>query len=541
MRGLASTIRRGIRKKPRAWRARMRLRPVAITTGGERLAWRGETRRGRGTGFGAIATLFARFAPLSRFAGLASALPCTRHVPLNHRSSITRRAAIAIAALLLLAGNARAQTTAIVTPPPNVLLPNANGVPPGQTANLEGGAYVARADDSSSNWYNPAGLARASTSSVSATGGAYQGTTVKMSAFPDAGGSFTHLPAVVGAVFKPQKGASAWTYGFSVIQSNTWDNAIATQLVTSQAPAQERFGYTAASQFSRIQGSLAAAHDSSGWRYGFALAAEFTSLEKDQTASDSLQTPTGLGSFVGSSHFTGDATHLRLSAGVQRDLTKEWKLGATVRLPGVSIYSAGVATIDGVAAARSQNGSVSLFAPDARFQYKVPLQAAVGLAYVRPRFEAEIAVRASASQSSYSLFSSDASFTTVTDDGRGGPPVTQVRPWPGLTSYPRGFADAAVGGHFVLTDNAVWKLHFGYATNRAPITDQDQVFNAVNLHAITVGLGGQLKHFQASLGLRYEFGTSADTVIHELPNGQPVTTNFSVRNIGAIYSFAYLF
>jgi hypothetical protein len=448
---------------------------------------------------------------------------------------------IAIAMLLFVPAGARAQATSIVTPPPNVLLPNANGVPPGQTANLEGGAYVARADDSSSNWYNPSGLARASTSSVSATGGAYQGTTVKMSAFPDEGGSFTHLPAVVGAVFKPRKGASAWTYGFSVIQSNTWDNAIATQLVTSLTPGQERFGYTAASQFSRIQGSLAAAHDSSGWRYGFALGAEFTSLEKDQTASDILQIQTGLSSFVGSSHFSGEVAHLRLTAGVQRDISKEWKLGATVRTPGVAIYSAGVATIDGVAAARSQNASVYLFAPEAQFQYKVPLQAAVGLAYVRPRFEAEISVRASASHSSYSLLSSDASVTTVADDGRGGPPVTQVRPWAGLTSYPRGFADAAFGGHFVLTENGIWKLHFGYATNRAPVTDQDQVFNAVNLHAITVGVGGQLKHFQASLGLRYEFGSSSDTVIHELPNGQPVTTNFSVRNIGAIYSVAYLF
>ena len=448
-------------------------------------------------------------------------------------------ATCALAALLMIPARASAQT-GLVTPPPNVLLPNANGVPPGQTANLEGGAYVARADDSSSNWYNPAGLARASTSSVSATGGAYQGTTVTMSAFPDQGGSFTHLPAVVGAVFKPRRDASAWTFGFSVIQFNFWDSSIATQLVT-ETPSRERFGYTAASQFSRIEGSLGAAHDSSGWRYGFALAAEFTSLEKDQTASDILQTQTGASSLVASSHAAGEAGHLRLTAGVQRDVSKEWKLGAAVRLPGVSVYSSGTATIDGVAAAGSPNATVFLFAPEARFQYKVPLQWSVGLAYVRPRFEAELSVHGSASQSSYSLFSSDAQLTSVTDDGHGGPPVTQTRPWAGLTSYPRGFVDVAAGGHVVLTENGVWKLHVGYATNRAPITDQDQVFNAVNLQAITVGIGGQVKHFQASLGLRYESGTSSNTAVHVLSNGQTITTSFSVRNIGGIYSVAYLF
>ena len=64
--------------------------------------------------------------------------------------------AVACGVLLLLPTGAAAQTADIVTPPPNVILPNSNGVPPGQTASLEGGAYVARADDSSSNWYNPA-------------------------------------------------------------------------------------------------------------------------------------------------------------------------------------------------------------------------------------------------------------------------------------------------------------------------------------------------------------------------------------------------
>ena len=73
------------------------------------------------------------------------------------------------------------------------------------------------------------------------------------------------------------------------------------------------------------------------------------------------------------------------------------------------------------------------------------------------------------------------------------------------------------------------------------MTDQDQVFNAVALHALTAGIGGEVKHFQASLGFRYEFGTSSDVVVKELSTGQPVTTNFSVRNVGLIYSFAYLF
>ena len=435
--------------------------------------------------------------------------------------------------------SARAQSSQVVTPPPNVLLTNANGIPPGPVASLEGGAYVARADDSSSTWYNPAGLARSSTSSVSATGGAFQGTTVKMSAFPDQGGSFQHLPAVVGALFKPA--SSDWTYGFSVIQLNSWQNAIATQLVATRASGQERFGYTAASEFSRIQASFGAAHDSLTWRYGVALAVEFTSLEKDQTASDILTGASNVSSLVGSTHFSGEVAHLRLTAGTQRDLPKNWKLGAAIRSPGLAFYTSGSATADGTIASASPNVSVYLFAPEAAFHYKVPLQAVVGLAYVHSRFDAELTVQGTAGQSSYDLFASGAPIVSVTDDGHGGPPSTQTRAWPGLVSVPRGIVDAAFGGHLTLTESGIWKLHFGYAANRAPVTDQDQAFNAVTLHALTAGVGGQVKHFQASLGLRWEFGTSADVVVHELTTGQPVTTNFSVRNIGLIYSAAYLF
>jgi hypothetical protein len=451
------------------------------------------------------------------------------------------RAALATAVLCLVAASVEGQGAGLVTVPPNVILPNANGVPPGQTASLEGGAYVARADDSSSNWYNPAGLARASTSSVSATGGAYQLTTVTMSQLPDSGGSFQHLPTVVGALFKPEKGRSAWTFGFAVIQFNSWNDSVATQLLIPRPVSPERFGYTGTSQFSRLQAGVAAAHDSSSWRYGFALATEFTSYEKDQTASDIFQTGTGALSFLGSSHFSGSATHLRLTAGIQRDLSKAWKLGASVRLPGIEIYTSGVATIDGVRSATSPNVSGYLFAPDAQFTYKVPTQGAVGIAYVGERFEAELTVRASTGQSAYAMFSSDAAVTVVTDDGHGGPPLNQTSAWAGLTSDPRGYVDASLGGHATLTTNGVWRLHFGLASNRAPVTDQDQAFTAVNLYAATLGVGGRLKHLQASLGLRYEFGKSSDIFVHELATGQTITTNFSVRNVGIIYSLAYLF
>jgi hypothetical protein len=49
----------------------------------------------------------------------------------------------------------------VALPPANVLLPNCGAVPLGEIGGLEVGAFLARANDSSSTYYNPAGLTRA--------------------------------------------------------------------------------------------------------------------------------------------------------------------------------------------------------------------------------------------------------------------------------------------------------------------------------------------------------------------------------------------
>src|SRR5688500_18269434 len=74
----------------------------------------------------------------------------------------------------------RVPAAAQAAPPPatvpavSVVLPNYSTVPIGEVASLEGGAFVARADDASAGFYNTAGLARAERTSVSGSAGAFQ-------------------------------------------------------------------------------------------------------------------------------------------------------------------------------------------------------------------------------------------------------------------------------------------------------------------------------------------------------------------------------
>ncbi len=86
--------------------------------------------------------------------------------------------------------------------PPNVILPNNNSLPIGEVGGLEGNAYTARASDPTSRWFNPAGIAGANVSTVSASTGTFRILTVSPQKLEGNGGSIDQLPAAVGFVLK---------------------------------------------------------------------------------------------------------------------------------------------------------------------------------------------------------------------------------------------------------------------------------------------------------------------------------------------------
>src|SRR5215471_19828677 len=93
---------------------------------------------------------------------------------------------------------ALAQVDQVVTPPQNLVLSNYNSVPVGPYGGLEGSAYVARIDDPSASWFNPAGLAHQTAAQISGSAGVYQWTLIAPAALPDPGGSIQQLPNFVG-------------------------------------------------------------------------------------------------------------------------------------------------------------------------------------------------------------------------------------------------------------------------------------------------------------------------------------------------------
>jgi hypothetical protein len=101
--------------------------------------------------------------------------------------------------------------------------------------------------------------------------------------------------------------------------------------------------------------------------------------------------------------------------------------------------------------------------------------------------------------------------------------------------------NVAVGGHVRLTDDGVWRLHFGAGTDRSGVGPEDEIFTKVNLGTVTVGVSGTKDRLQFTAGFNYRSGKADDVVIGQLDSGTLVRSGIDVRTMGIIYAVSYRF
>jgi hypothetical protein len=444
-----------------------------------------------------------------------------------------------LVALLCAAGPASAQTDAVVTAPPNLVLSNYNSVPVGPFGGLEGSAYVARVGDPSAAWFNPAGLARKESPQISGSAGVYQLTSVTPEQLPSTGGSFRQLPAFVGFTFNPSRSVTA---GAALITTNSWNQETNAELITTIQDGKERFAYSADSDYERLVLALALGYhgDQSPWRFGGGLAISEMNLRLVQTASDRVATSTGLQSLLVAARSSATVFQVRSQMGVQYDAT-HWQFGAAVRTPGATVHRSGEVTFDGLLDAGTSSTGASVFDPNATSEYHLPWEFQGGAAFVSGRAEAEVDVQTYSSIKPYSLVSTSNPTLVYTDAGNGQPPGVSSRPFGGLTTASGSVVDVSGGGALRLISGRNLRLHAGVASNRSPVAAEDEIFTKVDLVTWTVGLSGSLGKFQFAAGFNHQSGRADNVMLRNLINGRAVTANIDMSMSGFIYAVAYQF
>ena len=456
------------------------------------------------------------------------------------------RTTAVLLALVPLAAATRAaaqpSAPAATVPPVNLILPNYNSVPVGEVAALEGGAFLARADDASAGFYNPAGLVRAEQSSISGSSGTYQLGSVSPDRLTNVEGSFQQIPAMFAVLVTDLRGRPNWAGGFTVTRSAAWNQAVDAEALTSLGGRTNRLRFSTDASYDTWLASVGLGYARTDrLRFGAALDGQYTSMSRRQSVTDQLFTGTTLSAVAAGSLGSVSTSHLRATLGTQFSAGRGIHVGAMLRTQGLGITSSGKASFESLVSSDSSIATSAFFDPSASARYKLPFEFKAGAAWIGARAQAEIDVLTYAGTGEYLGIESGEPVSIVVDSGPASAPVLTQIGYQGPVVDSRTVVNVALGGSYQLREGRTWMLHGGYTTDRSPVGDDDTTFTRVNLQHLTVGLSGRTKLFLGSFGFRYSTGRSAPVVLGTAADGAPIQTRFKVKSFGFVYSLALLF
>jgi hypothetical protein len=430
----------------------------------------------------------------------------------------------------------RAQDEPITARPPNIIVPNYNGVPTGPLGGIEGSAYVARATDSSAPWLNPAGLPKAGTQ-ISGSAGTYKLTTVSPTFLPSSGGSTTQIPNIAGVTAKFKQ----FTVGFTLATTVAWSQGVDTDdIFTNPEGNPERFAFTADSALNQRAIAAAIGYDTGKkWQVGGGLAVMQTGLRSNQLISDRIKDSQNIHTLLISSRAGGSVDQIRAIIGVQAEPTSTIQIGAVIRTPGIAYNKGGSVTLDSTLDGAALSVGASIFDSAAQFNYKLPFETAVGIAWITKRAEIEFDVQGYSSVAPHALLSSDEPVLIYTDPDNGHPTVEQ-RPFSPLITASRAVANFSLGGHVQVMESRPITLHAGIATDHSQVAPEDEVFDEVNFFVWAVGVSGSVGKLTFALGANYRKGSSDNIVLRNLLT-EPIPTSIEIKTIGLTYSINYKF
>jgi hypothetical protein len=434
---------------------------------------------------------------------------------------------------------AQAQDAPITSPPPNIIVPNYNGVPTGPLGGLEGSAYVARAGDTSAPWFNPAGLSQAGTQ-LSGSVGNIQYTTITPQRLPDEGGSTQHLPNLVGATVK-YKGITA---GFALITTASWGAGLDSVYTLTNADGNhQRFAYSADSALSQSVTAGAIGYDlGPRWRVGAGVALTATSIRSNQIISDRIDAPDANRTLLFASRAGGSIDSIRGIFGVQFHPASPLRVGLVARTGGASYGRSGRFSLDSTLSGGGPTIGASIDDSSASFDYKLPFELSGGVAVVSKRAELEFDVLGYSSIAEYPLLSSTEPMTIYKDPGNGTRGTNTDRPFTPLMAAFHSVTNYTTGGHVLILQSPLpLTVHAGLGTDHSPVPTEDAaVFGQVDFRVVTIGLSGSIKKFSFALGANTRKGTIENLVLQNLITG-PVQASLQVRTFGITYSLNYKF
>jgi hypothetical protein len=435
--------------------------------------------------------------------------------------------------LLLGALTARGQ---VVNVPPSLLLPNYDRVYPGLIEALEAGAFIARGRNAPAVAYNPAGIAVTDRSVLNASAQGYQLTALGGTGFEQASpvSSFESIPSFLGLVLGSD--VLDWKsvrLGFAVVTPVHWDQSAIASAIPQEG---QRASYTVHSSFTTVVPTFAVGWAvSSSVRLGASLEFPYTSISNEGELSGELTTSTASQGSIQNVALGGSALDMVAVVGAQWTALDWLQLGLLFRSPGLKLLSAGAVDYESLTATDGGSHHVFFDDPNARFEYRSPMEISLGAAVTIGSFEIEADLRFHDGTHTYDILSSDQAGRIV--DTRSGAPVISTFAFSGVPYRARPVLNGSLGGHVTITPAIA--LSAGVYLDQSPVDVLGQGFRHVDLIGVRTGVAFQVGKLGASVGVGWEHGKGvADLAPDTVPSQHEELT---LNTFTLLFSVSYNF
>ncbi len=430
------------------------------------------------------------------------------------------------------------------TLPPSALVPNYNRVPIGQREGLEAGAFVARTDDAAAPWYNPAGLVLSEKSGLNASANALELNTVELEGLGLAqrGSRFSSIGTYFGGVLgAPIIKNNRWRLGFSYTTPVSWrPSTIDGAFEVPSGAGTESFSYNSAGSMVISIPSLAVGYRvSDKLRVGASLGLAFISISQNQAIADVLTDPASSQTLARSFVTDGNTNQLLFTGGLQWDVSQSITVGGTFTTPGTRMGGSSKINYSLVQFSGAGSRQISFRDAEAKFDYKTPFKAVVGVGLDVGRAQLEADVRYYGGLDAYEMFSSEEAASLLTTDADGVPTQSTLTFAP-VSEAARSVVNVALSGNYPLSQ--AWRIHLGFFSDNSPVENQaTSTFRAVDLYGATGGVSFKLQHLSGSIGLMWSGGTTDEREVGPSLGGVSATTRIRVQTLNLLYALSYSF
>jgi hypothetical protein len=431
--------------------------------------------------------------------------------------------------------------------PPTLLVPNYNRVFPGLAESIEAGASLVRSGSPPALWYNPAGLVLSDRTTVNASVQGYEVTLFRSSNGLNGGtqeSNISTVPTFVGIVFGEEAiHLKNVRFGFGMSNPISWQQGINNGAPLSNS-ASAFYGVN--SEFTQYQAEAAVSYAvNEKFRLGFELAIPYTYLSNNGQISASNSTTSSLITSTRTLSVNGYNFHLLPVASFQWDALPWLGVGAVVQPPALRVLSGGGVTLTGVdtenATTPGVTRQVAFRDTKATFHYVIPARISAGVAFHFGIVEFELDAHWYLATGPYDLFSSSSQVHTVNAIS-GTPPQTVVSPFPAQVWGTRNVVDLNFGGSVGVSK--LIKLLAGFYSDLSPGNVRSNIFQNVTLYGVRAGVSFNSSNLSGSVGLGYEFGSTAVPLQINFPGSSGATLvnqSLTLQTLSLLFALAYVF